>query len=90
MLSKASDEQERIAEAILALTGEELEPESVEPADLPAVLEGLEQATRGEFVSEQEIEAIWQRFGYRIDAQADEIQILAVQHTSQDSIYDDA
>jgi predicted transcriptional regulator len=28
-----------------------------------AIREGLEQARRGEFVAESEIEAIWKRFG---------------------------
>jgi predicted transcriptional regulator len=28
-----------------------------------AVLEGLEQAERGEFVSDEEMEALWKRFG---------------------------
>jgi predicted transcriptional regulator len=30
---------------------------------LAAIREGLEQARRGEFVADAEIEALWQRFG---------------------------
>jgi predicted transcriptional regulator len=40
----------------------EEEPEEIDPAHLPAVLEGLAQATRGEFATEKEVEAIFRRF----------------------------
>lgn len=54
--------QDEIARAILQLAGTEGEPEAVEPRHLPAVLEGLAQARRGEFASEAEVEAAFRRF----------------------------
>jgi hypothetical protein len=57
-----SDGQDEIARAILALTGNEGEPEEIDPAHLPAVLEGLAQAERREFATETEIEAAFRRF----------------------------
>jgi hypothetical protein len=38
------------------------EPEPIDPADLPAVLEGLAQAKRREFATEAEVEAAFRRF----------------------------
>ena len=37
-------------------------PEEIDPAHLPAVLEGLSQARRREFATEAEIEAAFRRF----------------------------
>jgi hypothetical protein len=51
------DDQDEIARAMLTLTGNEGEPEEIEPAHLPAVLEGLAQAKRREFATDAEVEA---------------------------------
>jgi len=56
------DTQDEIARAMLQLAGNEGEPEPIEPGHLPAVLEGLAQARRGEFASEAEVEAAFRRF----------------------------
>ena len=56
------DGQDEIALAMLTLTGNEGEPEEIEPAHLPAVLEGLAQAKRRQFASDDEVEAAFRRF----------------------------
>jgi hypothetical protein len=56
------DSQDQIARAMLTLAGDEGEPEEVDPADLPAVLEGLAQAKRREFATDAEVEAAFRRF----------------------------
>jgi hypothetical protein len=56
------DSQDEIARAILMLSGNEAEPEEVDPAHLPALLAGLAQAERREFASDDEIEAAFRRF----------------------------
>ena len=55
------EDQDEIAHAMLALAG--AEPEPIDPSHLPAVLEGLTQARRGEFASPAEVEAAFRRFG---------------------------
>ncbi len=55
-------EQDQIALAMLTLTGKEGEPEEIDPAQLPAVLEGLAQAKRRQFVTDAEVEAAFRRF----------------------------
>jgi hypothetical protein len=44
------------------MTSNDGEPEQIDPADLPAVLEGLAQAKRREFATDAEIEAAFRRF----------------------------
>jgi hypothetical protein len=56
------DSQDHIALAMLALTGNEGEPEEIDPAHLPAVLEGLAQARRRQFATDAQIEAAFRRF----------------------------
>lgn len=56
------DSQDQIARAMLILTGDEGEPEEVDLADLPAVLEGLAPAKRREFATDAEVEAAFRRF----------------------------
>jgi hypothetical protein len=58
----APEAQDEIARAMLELAGDEGEPEPVDPADLPAVLEGLAQADRREFATDAEVEAAFRRF----------------------------
>ena len=54
------DTQDEIARTMLELIGNEGQPEAVDPAHLPAVLEALSQARRGEFASDAE--AAFRRF----------------------------
>lgn len=56
------DDQDQIALAMLTLTGKHGEPEEVDPAHLPAVLEGLAQAKRRQFAGPAEVEAAFRRF----------------------------
>ena len=53
--------QDEIARAMLTLA-DEGEPETIDPAHLPAVLEGLAQAKRREFATDDEVEAAFRRF----------------------------
>jgi hypothetical protein len=62
-VSRLSPEsQDEIARAMLRLVGSDGEPEEVDAAHLPAVLEGLTQAKRREFASDAEVEAAFRRF----------------------------
>ncbi len=54
--------QDDIARTILHLAGSEADPEPVDPAHLAAVLEGLAQAKRREFATDDEVEAAFGRF----------------------------
>jgi predicted transcriptional regulator len=57
-----AEDQDAVAVAMLAM----LEDPSVVALDdeaRAAIREGLEQARRGEFVPEEEIEALWKRHG---------------------------
>jgi predicted transcriptional regulator len=54
------ERQDYIARAILALA-DDGEPEEFDPRDLPAVLEGLAQVERGEFASDEEVQALFRR-----------------------------
>jgi hypothetical protein len=56
------DSQDEIAHAMLMLSGNDGQPEEVDAAHLRAVLAGLDQATRREFASDEEIEAGFRRF----------------------------
>jgi hypothetical protein len=56
------DSQDQIALAMLSLSGNDGEPQDVDPAHLPAVLEGLAQAKRRQFATDAEIEAVFRRF----------------------------
>ena len=49
------DSQDEIALAMLTLSGHEGEPEEIDPAHLPAVLEGLAQAKRRQFATDAEV-----------------------------------
>jgi hypothetical protein len=57
-----SDSQDEIARAMLTLAGNEGEPESIDPAHLSAVLEGLAQAKRRQLANSDEVEATFRRF----------------------------
>jgi hypothetical protein len=56
------DSQDEIALAMLTLSGNEGEPEDIDPEHLPDVLAGLAQARRREFASDAETEAAFRRF----------------------------
>jgi len=56
------EEQDEIAQAMLQFAENDGEPEAIDPAHLPAVLNGLAQAKRGEFASDEEVEAVFRRF----------------------------
>jgi hypothetical protein len=55
--------QDDIARAMLRLAGQEDDPEPIQHDDLPAVLEALAQAERGELASDAEVEAAFRKFG---------------------------
>ena len=54
--------QDEIARVMLRLAANDGEPEEIDAAHLPAVLEGLAQAKRGEFASDAEVEAAFRSF----------------------------
>jgi hypothetical protein len=56
------DSQDEIARAMLQLAASDGEPEEIDAAHLPAVLEGLRQASHRKFASDTEIEAAFRRF----------------------------
>jgi hypothetical protein len=56
------DSQDEIARAMLTLTGDEGEPEPIDPAHLADVLESLAQAKRRQFATADEVEAAFRRF----------------------------
>jgi hypothetical protein len=56
------DSQDDIARGILHLAGSEGEVEPIDPAHLAAVLDGLAQAKRREFATDDEVEAAFRRF----------------------------
>jgi len=60
-LKKLSPERQReLADFIFELAHDE--PEEIDPAHLPAVLEGLEQARRREFAAPERVAEAFQRF----------------------------
>jgi len=54
--------QDEIARAMLDLAAGEGEPEPIDPTHLPSVLEGLAQAKRRQFATDEDIEAMFRRF----------------------------
>ncbi|MGE0852926.1 MAG: hypothetical protein AB7O44_25485 [Hyphomicrobiaceae bacterium] len=57
-----AETQDEIARAMLDLAASEGEPEPIDPAHLPAVLEGLSRARRRELASAAEVETALRRF----------------------------
>jgi predicted transcriptional regulator len=57
------DDQDSIAVMLLSMTSEEPQIDPIDDATRAAILEGLGQARRGEFVPDEEIEALWKRHG---------------------------
>jgi hypothetical protein len=58
-----AESQDEVARAILNLVDDDEEPQPIEPGDLTAVLNGLAQARRKEFASDEEVQAAFRRFG---------------------------
>jgi hypothetical protein len=54
--------QDNIARAMLHLASGERDPEPIDPAHLPAVLQGLAQTKDGRFATDAEVEAALRRF----------------------------
>jgi hypothetical protein len=54
--------QDEIARVMLRLAANDGEPEEIDAAHLPAVLEGLAQAKRREFATDAEVEAAFRSF----------------------------
>lgn len=56
------DAQDAIALTMMLAIPNDLEPEDIPAEHLEAVLEGLAQAERGEFASDEQVAAAWRRF----------------------------
>jgi predicted transcriptional regulator len=62
-LRKLSPErQQELAGYICHLAVEDREPEDIDPAHLPAVLEGLAQIRRGDIATPEQVEAAFRSF----------------------------
>lgn len=57
------EEQDTVALAVLALSDRDIGIDPLDDASRAAIRRGLEQARRGEFVPDEEIEAIWKQHG---------------------------
>jgi predicted transcriptional regulator len=57
------EQQDTLAAVLLAMTDEGAGVVPLDDEARAAIREGLEQARRGEFVPDAEIEALWKRFG---------------------------
>lgn len=54
--------QDAVADMIMRNVGSVETPEPIEPEHLAAVLEGLGEADRREFATDEEVAAAWRRF----------------------------
>jgi len=59
----SDDEQDALALTIMALAESDASLAPIDDATRAAILEGLEQAQRGEFVPDEKIQALWKRHG---------------------------
>jgi hypothetical protein len=57
------DGQDSIARAMLTLAGGNSAPDTIDPAHLADVLDGLAEAERGEFASDDEVQVAFGRLG---------------------------
>jgi hypothetical protein len=55
--------QDELARTILYLVKNDGEPEEIDPEDLPDILEALAEVERGEFATDEEVEAAFRSFG---------------------------
>jgi predicted transcriptional regulator len=58
----SAEDQDAVAVAVLSMA-EETPVVALDDETRAAIREGLEQARRGEFVPDEEIEALWKRHG---------------------------
>jgi hypothetical protein len=60
-----SDEDQDALGAVWLSLAEEwpIHPDDLDDETLAAISEGIEQAKRGEFVPDEEIQALWKRYG---------------------------
>jgi hypothetical protein len=58
----SAERQEELAAYIYELAVDERQPEAVDPAHLPAVQEGLDQATRGQLATPERVAEAFRRF----------------------------
>jgi predicted transcriptional regulator len=58
----SEEEQNALALTIIAMADEHAFAAPLDDETRAAILEGLEQARRGELVPEEEIEALWKRY----------------------------
>lgn len=56
------ERRDELARLVLHLAVDDAEPEPIDPGHLPAVLEGLAQAERGEIATTAQVEAAYRRF----------------------------
>jgi hypothetical protein len=63
VLSWPPERQQDAAEMLLMLEAQEGELYHPSDEEWLAIQEGLDQARRGEFASDEEMEALWKRFG---------------------------
>jgi predicted transcriptional regulator len=61
--SLANDEQDEAAEILLSLIAKRHEPVPLDKKTRAAIEEGLDQARRGEFVSDEDMAAFFKRHG---------------------------
>jgi predicted transcriptional regulator len=59
----SEEEQDALALTIMALAEGDASIVPIDDATRTAILEGLEQARRGEFVPDEKIQALWKRHG---------------------------
>ncbi len=57
------DVQDSMALALLAMADTSDKPEELDQETRAAIRQGLEEARRGEFASDEEIDGLWRRFG---------------------------
>jgi hypothetical protein len=55
-------DQDEVARAMLAAMGDEPMPEEIDPAHLADVMEGIAQARRRQYATDEEVEAAFRRF----------------------------
>lgn len=63
VMSWPPERQQEAAEMLLVLEAQEGEFYHPSDDEWAAIQEGLEQARRGEFATDEEMEALWKRFG---------------------------
>ena len=59
----SEEEQDALALTIMALADGDASPVPIDDETRAAILEGLDQARRGEFVPDEKIQALWTRHG---------------------------